>query len=245
MRFIVSQTHIFTYIMKQIVTTGQCLQDLAERHLTDILPSIEKIVSLHKAGESFDQSPLKLLIDSDKKISGVGVHNSVIDGNTYQYPFSKEFEAVIRPLRYSLRELGITYVDLSSARYSIDMSGAHLEGCAKLLLGWRYRGKSLGMLLRKAKKRKLLEAEVAEDMIEFTDLAVNVAKHGYTGGNRGSTFQFSDALHSHFLARSFGAIILTEAGKLEAVVDAVEDAARRRHYFFGAPNSVIPHWHRR
>lgn len=231
--------------MQKIITTGLHLQDLTKRHLAGILPSLDGVISLHKAGEPFDKRPLKLLIDADRKIPGAGIHNSIIEGNSYRYPFDREFEAIIRPLRYSLRELGITYVDMSSARYSISMSGAHLEGCAKLLMGWRYRRKPLGALLHKARKKRLLKAGVAQDMIKFTESAINVAKHDYAGGGRGSTFQFSDALHSHFLARYFGFNILTGAGRLEDVVAAVEDAARRRHYFFGAPNSVVPYWYKR
>ena len=194
------------------------LQDLAEKYVPDIMPRLQKVVSLQKAQEPFNKRALGLIWEAEKTIPGAGIHYSIIKEGRYSYPADYKFQNVVRPLRYSLNELSYTYAEVSSARYSIEASGGHLEGCMKVLLGWLRNRKPLGALIKSNKAGQLLEKELVEDMTQFVNLAINPAKHEFTSRNGlDPVFQFADALHAHFLARHFGATILQEAGILDYI----------------------------
>lgn len=217
------------------------LEGLANQHLADIVPTLHKVIALQKQQAPFQPEALSLLLQADETIPGAGMHHSILTGSrSYMYPFDAEYEAVLRPLRYALAELGQAYLRATSSRYAVQTAGGHLEGCMKIVCGNRHRGKPLGALLRCAEAQKRLGTDALGPMIEFTDIGVNPAKHDYAN-DRGPVplFVFDDALYAHFLARRFGSTALDAVGKVHLVVDAAEQAAEKQAYFRGDP-LVVP-----
>ena len=215
------------------------LEDIASKYLTTIMPSLQKVITLQKKGIPFKRQALKLIMEAEESIPGAGVHYSIIKGDCYRYPADYRYQGVVRPLRYSLSELGTAYTGHSSVRYSIQTSGGHLEGCMKVLLGWPRNRKPLGSLIKTKKAQKVLGKDLAEDMTKLTNLAVNPAKHEYT--NRDGldpVFQFPDALYAHFLARHFGAIILRKANILGYIESLEPMAGQMVQCFPGAALSI-------
>lgn len=216
------------------------LEKLANQHIGDIVPTLHKVIALQKQQAPFQPEVLSLLLQADETIPGAGMHHSVLIGQrSYAYPFDAEYEAVLRPLRYALSELGQAYLRATSARYAVHTAGGHLEGCMKIVCGNRHRSKPLGALLRCAEAEKRLGADALGSMIDFTDIGVNPAKHEYAN-ERGPIplFVFDDALYAYYLARRFGATALEAAGKLDLAVDAACRAAAKQAYFRGDPLMV-------
>jgi len=216
------------------------LEGLATQHLADIVPTLHKVIALQKQQAPFQPEVLSLLLQADETIPGAGMHHSVLMGHrSYAYPFDVEYEAVLRPLRYALSELGQAYLRATSARYAVQTAGGHLEGCMKIVCGKRHRSKPLGALLRCAEAQKRLGADALGPMIDFTDVGVNPAKHDYAN-ERGPVplFVFDDALYAYFLARRFGAAALEAVGQLHIAVHAAEQAAQKQAYFRGDPLMV-------
>ena len=215
------------------------LQDLATKYRPNITPILRKILILQEKKDPFKKHALKLLMEAEEMIPGAGIHYSIIKGNRYTYPADYKFERVVRPLRYALNELGGAYTGFHSARYSVEASGGHLEGCIKTLLGWPRNRKPLGALTKTRKIQKILGKELAEDISRFTDLAVNPAKHEYVSKDGlKPVLQFADALFAHFLARHFGAIILEKANALDYIEALRPVIGRKIQCFPGAPFPV-------
>ena len=144
------------------------LEGLATQHLADIVPTLHKVIAFQKQHAPFQPEVLSLLLQADETIPGAGMHHSVLMGHrSYAYPFDVEYEAVLRPLRYALSELGQAYLRATSARYAVQTAGGHLEGCMKIVCGKRHRSKPLGSLLRCAEAQKRLGADALGPMIDF------------------------------------------------------------------------------
>ena len=216
------------------------LKALAEEHLADVVAVLQRVIALQRRQAPFQPEALSLLLQADKMIPGAGIHHSVVVGpGSYVYPFDAEYEAVRRPLRYALSELGQAYLQTTSARYAVQTAGGHLEGCMKIVCGNRHRTKPLGSLLKSNNARERIGADAVEPMIDFTSIGVNPAKHDYAN-DRGPAplFLFDDALYAYYLARRFGATALSAVGELQPVVDAVVQASEKRAHFRGAPPMV-------
>ena len=177
------------------------------------MPLLDKIIIAQKQKMSFRENALKLLMDAEATILGMGIHYSIIEGNFYSYPvLDYKLQHIIRPMRYALNELGSAYMESSSVRYSIITSGSHLEGCMKALLNRPRKRKPLGFLVKSKKTKKLSNEKFIEDIIELINKAINPAKHEHISyKDLKPLFQFEDALYAHFLARQFGMMILKEA----------------------------------
>lgn len=218
------------------------LAGLAHAHLGNQLPAFDRVIALQGSGPPFQPEPLRLLLETDMAIPGAGTHHSIsVDDNNYIYPFDAEFEAVIRPLRYSLAEIGGAYANSTSARFAVQTAAAHLEGCLKALCGRRHMRKPLGALLQTREANTLLNTYIRDAMIGFANQAANPAKHDYANADGPiPLFSFADAVYAHFLARRLGAAALGACGQLNAVVAAVKEAADRDSYFRGAHLPIPP-----
>ena len=219
------------------------LKDLAREHLGDLLPTLERVIALQASGAPFQPEALKLLVEADQTIRGAGTHTSVfVDDRRYDFPFDADFESVIRPLRYSLAELGSAYAQATSARSAVQTAAGHLEGCLKALCGGRHSRKPLGALLKHTPDAaKRLDGDLRNAMIRFTDQAANPAKHDFTNTDGPiPLFSFADAVYAHYLARRFGAAVLDACGQLDPLIAAVDQAAERDSIFFGGPLSIPP-----
>ena len=213
------------------------LEALAARHLADVMPLVEQVVSLQKQGAPFASAALPVLLKADRAIAGAGMHHSIFVGDMYYYPFNQEFDAVLRPIRYVLNELSTAYDETSSTRFAVATSGGHLESCLKVVNGRRYQRKPLGaQLLNGSKAVKLLDEALIKDMDAFTQLAVNPSKHDYAHPHSPEPlFKFTDTVYAYFLARRFGAEVLTAAGRLDGLIEAVESAAINGPRYRGSP----------
>lgn len=218
------------------------LAGLARAHLVDLLPDLDRVIDLQGSGAPFQPEPLRLLLEADMSIPGAGTHHSVfVDDNNYVYPFDAEFEAVIRPLRYSLAEIGGAYAHSTSARFAVQTAAAHLEGCLKALCGPRYIRRPLGALLHTREAKTLLESDIRDAMAGFTEQAANPAKHEYANTDGPiPLFSFADTIYAHFLARRLGTAALGDRGQINAAVAAVEEATERNSYFRGAHLPIPP-----
>ena len=228
-------------------------KNLTEEYLINILPLLQEVISLQKAGAPFRQRALQIMIQAEHTIPGAGMHYSIIKGgqygypldaglenyikeNTYTYPFDKQFEGILRPLRYALNDLSNAYSGFATARHSVQTSGSHLEGCMKvtasILQKILHKNKTLGALIMKTQKS--LGEDMVINMLKFTKLAVNPAKHDYINNNKGPVFNFEDALYAHFLARYFGAVALEKVHKIDPLIEAIQPIDGRVHLFRGA-----------
>ena len=218
------------------------LKEFSLEHLGDLLPSLDRVIALQASGAPFQPEALTLLIEADERIPGVGTPHSVfLDDRRYVYPFDAEFESIIRPLRYSLAQIGSAYAQSTSARFAVQTAASHLEGCLKALCGGRHRRKPLGALLRTREATSLLDGDLRDAMISFTDQGANVAKHDFSNADGPiPLFAFADAVYAHYLARRFGAAVLDACGQLDPMIDAVNNAAERKSFFRGAALSIPP-----
>ena len=213
---------------------------LADRHLSDIRAELAEALSMKLNGEEFHPRIFDQLVTADQQISGPGMHTAVwTQGHGYQYPFDKEYEAILRPLRYVPAYLKVACDDSMFIRPVIQFAGAHLEGCVKRLARARHRGRPLGALLQIPSVKNALGAELAADMAQFTQVAVNPAKHDYAdNSSQGPVFCYDDAVYAYFLSRRFGCATLQASGDLDNLVDAVEDSTRQDRYFWGGTLST-------
>ena len=217
---------------------------LADRHLSDIQSELIAALRTKQQGEEFHPRIFDQLVAADQQIPGPGMHSAVwTSGQGYQYPFDEEYEAILRPLRYIPTHLRAACADSMFIRPAVQFAGAHLEGCVKRLAPAkttaRARLQPLGALLQTAPVKDALGADLVADMTSFTRLAVNPAKHEYTGNSgQGPVFCYDDAVYAYFLARHFGHIALQASGDLESLTDAVADSTRHDRYFWGAAHSV-------
>ena len=221
------------------------LRPLASKHLDDILPTLDQVLVMRQQDEPFHPDVFRLLLEIDKAIPGPGTHTAVWDqGNGYLYPFDKDYERVLRPLRYVPAELWDGYASPLRSRYLIMTAGGYLEGCVKTAL--RDRGTRpgrikapLGTLIAKGIINDLVDADRTQGMRDFANIAVNPAKHDFVNDHGpGSLFSYEDALYAYFLARRFGASILVAAGCIPRIEEAVKQALAQGIYHRGAALST-------
>ncbi len=188
---------------------------LADKHLNQIRPLLDEALEARRRGDSYQHHVFPHLIEADQQIPGAGIHSAVrTDQHGYRFPFDKDFEAVLRPLRYIPDYLGIACTNDLFFRCSVEMAGAHLEGCVKYAA--RTHGAPerrlrvpLGTLLDSRFAKDLLDPHDIPDMASFTRQAINPAKHDFSNGqHQGPVFLYEDAVYAYFLARHFGYIAL-------------------------------------
>ena len=217
------------------------LLPLVDEYLSDVRSELIEALSMNHQGEEFHPRIYDRLVAADRQIPGPGMHNAVwIPGSGYQYPFDKEYEAILRPLRYVPAYLNAASRNSVFIRSVIQTAGGHLEGCAKRLVptraAARHHRRPLGDLLQRAPVKSALGEQLAGDMTSFTQLSINPAKHEYTNdAGQGSVFCYADAIYAYFLARRFGSAALQASGDSDSISAAVEDSTRQDRYFWGAP----------
>ena len=220
------------------------LLPLAVKHLSDVRPQLIEALSMRHQGEEFHPRIYGELVAADRQISGPGMHNAVwIPGRGYWYPFDKEYEAILRPLRYVPAYLNAASRNPVFIRPVVQTAGAHLEGCVKRLISTRAVARNLrrplGDLLQRAAVKSALGEQLADDMTSFTQLAVNPAKHDYTNdSDQGPVFCYADTVYAYFLARRFGSAALQASSDLDRLRAAVEDSTRQDRYFWGGQLST-------
>ena len=222
------------------------LLPLADKHLTRVRPLLDEALAARRRADSYKHHIFPSLIEADRQIPGAGIHYAVRTSDGYRFPFDKDFEAVLRPLRYIPDYLGIACTNDLFFRCSVEMAGAHLEGCVKYAAQARGVPERrlripLGALLGNRLVKDLLDEEDLADMAEFTRLALNPAKHDFVNDqHQGPVFIYEDAVYAYFLARHFGSVALQASGSLDSLIAAVNDSARHDRYFWGAvPSSNI------
>ena len=222
------------------------LSPLADKRLTSIRPLLDEALEARRRGDSYERHIFPSLIKADRQIPGAGIHSAVQTSDGYRFPFDKDFEAVLRPLRYIPDYLGIACTNDLFFRCSVEMAGAHLEGCVKCAarahgVPERRLRIPLGGLLDSRFVKGILDEDDIADMAAFTRLALNPAKHDFVNDqHQGPVFIYEDAVYAYFLARHLGSVALQASGSLDSLIAAVTDSARHDRYFWGAvPSSNI------
>lgn len=206
----------------------------------NVLANAQRIIQMHEQGVSFRDEVVPLLLETDRLIQGAGAHHSVFNDDGYCYLFNEEFEGVLRPLRYVIAEMGLAYMKMHSARFFVQNSGGHLEGCLKAVCSQRLQRQPLGTLLRHKSVQARFGSLPLDAMISYAESAVNPAKHDYHGQGPEPLFLFADAVYSYFLARHFGAQVLGAANKIEPLIRGITKATQDQIFFRGDPLPV-PH----
>ena len=210
------------------------LQRLIEAHTDGVVAGLQE--ALDRDVLNFRRDLFPLLATLDAKIPGIGMHYAVWDRTTPHYPFSKEFDGVVRPLRYIPYELASGIPFQMMARHIVANSGGHLEECVKELCRVngcppRYYNHPLGSLVRKRPVRSLLAATLTDAIAQFCQISWNRAKHQYSDGYPKSVISVEDAIGSYFAARALGAEVLIAADRVEALVQAIEHARHREQFY--------------
>ena len=134
------------------------LENLLETHAYGVFSGLQKALDTPVLNFKRDLYPSLAALDSE--IPGIGMQYATWEEGTPHYPFSMEFDSVVRPLRYvpyylaGMRRLGMI------ARDVVQESGAHLESCLKELCqvngltSGRYNHASLGVLARNREVRE-------------------------------------------------------------------------------------------
>ena len=156
---------------------------------------------------------------------------------TPYYPFSQEFDGVVRPLRYIPYYLasGISLEMMS--RIIVANSGGHVEECVKELCRVRaipyrvYSRAPLGRLVKRRHVRSLLGATLVDAISQFCRISWNQAKHQYSNSIPMSIISVEDAIGGYFVARALGANVLVVAGRLDALNKAMEDARHNGRFY--------------
>ncbi len=220
------------------------LQSLLAAHTNSTASDLQQVFTVPVM--SFKNDLFPLLSDLDSGIPGIGMQYAVWSKTTPHYPFSKEFDAIVRPLRYVPYFLAAGIPFEMVTRSIAKDAGGHLESCVKELgrthldVRWScYVRKPLGALVKVKPIRLRIGEPLATAITEFSQISWNQAKHQYSDGSPTSVISVEDAIGSYFVARALGAEVLKKAGRLEPLVDAINEARQlRRLYVTGELPSV-------
>ena len=217
------------------------LASCTKQHLATLAQPLRQIVD-NRAQRPFHPDVFSELVDADRTIGGPGLHTAVwTSGRGYRYPFDKQYEQILRPLRYMPALFWDAYDHDSYCRMPISLLGGYLEGCARLQLSRldNIRRKPLGQLIQRKPIRQLFDQDQWNCLFDVVRTVVNESKHGYQNPT-GPTpvFSFADALYTYFLARHFGTKMTRAAKHFEPLNQSVQDAIDAELFFRGAPMSV-------
>ncbi len=219
-------------------------QDILEDYAGGVLSGLQEAFEMPILNFRRDLYPSLSLLDS--QIPGIGMQYAVWSKTTPHYPFSQEFDGVVRPLRYIPYYLASGVSFKMIARHIVVNSGGHLEECVKELCRVRgtpskyYSHIPLGGLANSSHVRLLLGPMLADAISQFSRISWNQAKHQYSDGYPRSVISVEDAIGSYFVVRALGAKILVIAGRMEALTKAIDDAkANGRLYVTGELPTVL------
>ena len=162
------------------------LQDILEDYTDGVFSGLQE--AFEKPVLNFRRDLYTSLSLLDSQILGIGMQHAVWSETTPHYPFSEEFDGVVRPLRYIPYNLASGTSFNMMARRIVADSGGHLEECVKELCkvtgipSREYSRASLGSLVNKRRVRLLLGAMIADAIIQFCRISWNQAKHQYSDG---------------------------------------------------------------
>ncbi len=208
---------------------------MLEDYTDDVLDGLQEAFERPILNFRRDLYPSLSLLDS--RIPGIGMQYAVWSETTPHYPFSQEFDGVVRPLRYIPYKLASGASFKMMARGMVANSGGHLEECVKELCrargipDRRYSHVPLGSLANQGYIRSLLGATLADSISEFCHISWNQAKHLYSDGYPKSVISVEDAIGSYFVVRALGAEVLVVAGRMDALIKAIEDALHNGRFY--------------
>ena len=219
------------------------LQDLIETHTNGLLDRMRE--AFLQPVRNFQNDLYPILADLDSRIPGIGMQYAIWSKTTPHYPFSEEFDSIVRPLRYVPYELASGGTPQLHARNIAICSGMHLESCVKEfcrvsdLHNLDYGRMPLGRLANQKLVRSLLEFPLADSLCTYSEM-LNQAKHEYSGSSPASLISVEDALGRYFAARALGSEILVLGGRLEPLVQAMEETRRRQHIYVTGEIPRVP-----
>ena len=107
------------------------LQELLDAHAEGVLSGLQEAFDIPIFNFRRDLYPPLCILDS--QIPGIGMQYAEWSNTTPHYPFSREFDGVVRPLRYIPYKLASGISFKMMARNIVADSGGHLEECVKEL----------------------------------------------------------------------------------------------------------------
>ena len=213
------------------MSVNSVLQSILETYAEGVFSGLDE--AFDRPVLNFRRDLYPLLSGLDSRIPSISMQYAIWSETTPHYPFSQEFDGVVRPLRYVPFQLASRVPFPMIAREIASNSGGHLEECVKELCrvrGINARG-PLGALVRASSVRSCLSAVLSHSISQFCDISWNKAKHQYTDGRPTSIITVEDAKGSYFAARVLGARVLEVAARLEALTKAIEAARDRQSLY--------------
>ena len=210
------------------------LQDLIETHTDGLIDGLRE--AFLQPVRNFQRDLYPILADLDSRIPGIGMQYARWSKTTPHYPFSEEFDSIVRPLRYVPYDLASGGAPQLHARNIAFCSGMHLESCVKEFCrvndfhNLHYGRMPLGSLANHKYVHSHLGFPLANSLCAYSEM-LNQAKHEYSGGSPASLISVEDALGRYFGARALGTEVLELGSRLEPLVHAIEEARRCQHFY--------------
>ncbi len=182
------------------------------QNLAETILSVKQIELIQSTLDNIKNNPKAYSIYEfnklDESVGGVGGYCLPI--NPIYNPFPHNFiREVFRPLQYAYSD--IFYGIINHSRFSVWMSGLHLESTVRIILkskcflgNLRYYNTTLGKAVFKLKQLNILPDSTIQALFAFIPV-LNKAKHDINmDDSRARLFLPSDALFSYIIARILG-----------------------------------------
>lgn len=158
-----------------------------------------------------DQIAMPDLVELDKKIPGLGLHNFAVERESVlRGVWRKGDRQIFRPIYYVWIELQNPSIEWH-ARSIVTMSCLHVENSLKrrLKIGSPL---SIGMILN-CRKARCLDADLVEVLSKLNKAVYNKSKHSIESTYAdGHTFSIADSLAAYLICRTLGSRILKDSG---------------------------------
>jgi len=210
--------------------------------LTMCLPTLAKEIEIEvvKPIIDFKNDSYPRLAALDAQIPGVGMHYVFWEDWTPWFPFSVEFDGILRPLSYVPYLLASNVGVSTASRLITQTKGGHVQECLVEF--------STVQNLRKpkiiGKWVKEYESELGQDLsirvLDYLSSSWNVGKHNFAIGSPESVIPVAHTLAYYIIARSLGTDILIKCNRLQAVVTATK-VAYDQGRFYNRPSLGQPY----
>jgi hypothetical protein len=193
--------------------------------LCELLPSLASLIETEteKPIIDFKNDLYPRLMAIDTQIPGVGMQYVIWDDETPDFPFSSEFDGIIRGLSYVPYLLaGVSYIVAS--RWVTDGFNAHVDECVKKFCAVKKLRIYKTPGARAYRNRSYIGQPLTSNILRLYHLSSNVGKHKYHTGSPESVIPIQNSLACYFIARHLGASILQRCNRLDALMQAIKSA---------------------
>jgi hypothetical protein len=207
----------------------QQIKALLYNCLPKLAPHIE--LEVDKPILNFRDDSYIRLARIDANIPGVGMHFVVWDKWTPWFPFAPEVDGIVRPLTYIPYDLAWGISPTAFSRNAAENMGGHVQECLEEFCETMNLKTCTPLGRCVNNNRSQIGEPLASHILKYNSLSWNRAKHVWHTGLPESVISWDDALVCYFIARYLGAALLSKCGKLNEVVQAVENAGKAGHFY--------------